>query len=122
MITDAAIVRVSLAALLISGTFYMTLSPLYEEGAMRLIVPALSVPDFVVAFAIWKRKAWLNKWLRPLAIGTLLIAVPFWGRSSEFYGAFATPMLVAESTLVIAGVCLLLLSFRPAFRAGSNAG
>lgn len=117
---DAAITRLALVALSISGLGYIVLPPMFEAGIWKAVVPVLGAIDLLIAYAVWKRRAWVNRWLLPLGIGTLLVAVPFWGESSEFYGSLATPMLVVESAGIVAAICMIVLSFRPAFRGSSD--
>ncbi|MFZ2160807.1 MAG: hypothetical protein WAW02_01190 [Sideroxyarcus sp.] len=112
---DAAITKIALVTLAISGLGYIVLSPMYETGIWTIVVPVLGAVDLLIAYAVWKRRAWVNKWLLPIGIGTLLVAVPFWGESSEVYGALAVTMLGVESAEIIAAVCLIVLAFRPGF-------
>ncbi|MFC0682892.1 hypothetical protein ACFFGH_34095 [Lysobacter korlensis] len=110
------LVKGTVVALTVSGLGYVVLSPLYETGAAKYYVPLLGFLDLFVAYSVQKGLAWLHSWIRGMSIGWLAVAVPFWGRSSEFHGEFAAPMLVVESFSVAAGLGLLLLSFTPAYR------
>jgi hypothetical protein len=106
----------TLMALVTAGIGYAVLPPFYETGAAKYYVPLLSLLDFFLAYSLIRNLLWLKSWIRGLSIGWLLVAVPFWGRSSEFHGELAMPMLIVESLSVLAGLGLLLLSFDPTFR------
>lgn len=112
---ETTVTKIALVALAISGLGYLVLSPIYETGIWKLVVPILGAVDLLVAYAIWKRRPWINKWLLPFGIGTSLVAVPFWGSSSEFHGDLAAPMLVVESATIVAAICLIVLARRPTF-------
>lgn len=112
---DAAITKIALVTLATSGLGYIVLSPMYENGIWIVLVPVLGAADLLIAYAVWKRRAWVSKWLLPIGIGTLFVAVPLWGESSEFYGDLAVPMLGVESAEIIAAVCLIVLAFRSGF-------
>jgi hypothetical protein len=109
------LLKTTTVALVAHGLGYAILAPFYETGAAKYYVPLLSLLDFFVAYSLIRNMPWLKSWVRGLSIGWLIVAVPFWGRSSEFHGQLAAPMLVVESLSVLAGIGLLLLSFSPTF-------
>jgi len=111
-----AVTKIAQAAWAISGLGYLILSPIYETGIWKLVVPVLGATDLLVAHAIWKHRPWINPWLLPIGIGTLLVAVPFWGSSSAFHGDLAAPMLVVESATIVAATCLIVLARRSTVR------
>ena len=116
------LLKATAVALVATGLGYAVLPPFYETGAAKYYVPLLSLLDLFVAYSLIRNMPWLKSWIRGISLGWLLVAVPFWGRSSEFHGELAAPMLVVESLSVLAGIGLLLLSFAPAFRKPRLAG
>ena len=112
-----ALAWLAAALFAVSGLGQVFIAPLYEETAWKLVVPVLGSTDFVAAYAIWRNAPTFKAWARPYAIGSLCIAVPFWGESQHFYGNLATPMLVAETSLIVACLVLLMLTFARGFLA-----
>src|SRR5688500_4144572 len=78
---DTVAIRTTVGALAVSGLGYIVFPPFYETGIWKFLVPLLGAFDLWIALAIVKRSVWVRRWLRPFAIGTLIVAVPFWGQS-----------------------------------------
>lgn len=116
------LLKATAVALVATGFGYAMLPPFHETGAAKYYVPLLSLLDFFIAYSLIRNKPWLKSWARGISLGWLLVAVPFWGRSSEFHGGLAASMFVVESLSALAGIGLLLLSFSPAFRKPQVAG
>jgi hypothetical protein len=108
--------RITALAWIVSGLGYVALPPFYEEGSAKFYVPLLGSIDFIIAYALLKEVAWLKRWALAISVGTLVVAIPFYGSSSTSHGAFAVPMLFSESAAIIAALGLLALSLTSVFR------
>ena len=108
--------RITALAWIVSGLGYVALPPFYEEGSAKLFVPILGSIDFIIAYALLKGMAWLKRLALAISVGTLVVAIPFYGSSSTSHGAFTVPMLISESAAIVAALGLLVLSFTSAFR------
>ena len=123
MNTTTLISRLTIVAWITSGLGYVVFPPFYEDGAARIYVPLLGSVDFIIAYALFRKSEWLKPWALPIYIGTLVVAIPFFGKSSVDLGSLAIPMLISESAALLAAIGLLALSFSPDFRSktGSSA-
>ena len=108
--------RITALAWIVSGLGYVALPPFYEEGSAKFFVPILGSIDFIIAYALLKDMAWIKRWALAISVGTLVVAIPFYGSSSTSHGAFTVPMLISESAAIVAALGLLVLSFTSAFR------
>jgi hypothetical protein len=107
--------RITALAWIVSGLGYVALPPFYEEGSAKFYVPILGSIDFIIAYALLKDMAWIKRWALAISVGTLVVAIAFYGGSSTSHGAFTIPMLISESAAIVAALGLLALSFTSAF-------
>ena len=113
---------VTVCLFVVAGIGYIVFPPFYEDGLGKFIVPLLGTTDLIAAYALIKNNAKLKRFSRPYAVGTLFIAIPFWGESSEYYGKLLNPMLVVETSVILACSALLLISFTKGFYAAPQSG
>lgn len=100
--------RVAGVIFIFTGLGYIVFPPLYEVGAAKVLVPTLGLIDLFVAYDILKGKRRLRNYYLWGAVGGLAVAIPFWGKSAEFYGSLMVPMMVVESLFIAAALILLI--------------